>query len=185
MSYGTRKIVVYGVIGILAATILSSSISMLPSLFMANAKMGTLVVKVTDAPVPDLLNLYLTITSVDVLNPAGGWTPLTIDGGKQYFDLLKLENVASDLAVGTLPVGSYSKIRLRIESATATLGERRIDLNVPSGHVDLQIKFEIVEGATTGLIVDIVVDKVQIAERGRSGMPANLNPQFKCVVIPP
>jgi len=187
MAHETHKVFVYGAMGILAATLLSSSLWMLPNLFMpVNAGKGTLVVKVTDAPVPDLLNLYLTITSVDVLDPTGGWTPLTIDGGKQYFDLLKLENVASDLAVGTLPVGSYSKIRLRIESATATLGdERRIDLNVPSGHVDLQIKFEIVEGATTGLIVDIVADKVQIAERGRSGMPANLNPQFKCVVIPP
>jgi len=187
MAHGTRKVFLYGAVGILAATILSSSLWILPALFMpVSAGRGTLVVKATDAPVPDLLNLYLTVSSVDVLNRTGGWIPLTIDGGKQYFDLLKLENVTRDLAIGSLPVGNYSKIRLKIDAASATLGDgRQIDLNVPSGHIDLQVKFEIKKGATTGLIVDIVADKVQIAERGKSGKPANLNPQFKLVVIPP
>jgi hypothetical protein len=187
MAYGTRKILIYGVIGILAATILSSSIMMLPNLFVnVNARTGTLVVKVTDAPVPDLLHLNLTISSVEVLNRTGGWMPLPISGGTSYFDLLKLENVTRDLAISSLPVGNYSKIRLRIDTANATLGDgRKIDLNVPPGRIDLQVKFEIKAGKTTSLIVDIVADKIQIAERGKSGKPANLNPQFKLVVIPP
>jgi hypothetical protein len=186
MAYGTRKILIYGVIGILAATILSSSIMMLPNLFMANANTGTLVVKVTDAPVPDLLNLYLTISSVEVLDRTGGWIPLTVSVGTDSFDLLKLENEAIDLAIGKILVGDYSKIRLKIETASATLIDGSpIDLNVPPGHIDLQVKFEIKEGKTTGLIVDIIADKAQIAESGRSGKPANLNPQFKLVVMPP
>ena len=186
MAYGTRKILIYGVIGILAATILSSSIMMLPNLFMANANTGTLVVKVTDAPVPDLLNLYLTISSVEVLDSTGGWIPLPVNGETNTFDLLKLENVAMDLAIGKIPVGDYSKIRLKIDTASATLSdESKIDVNVPPGHIDLQVKFEIKEGETTGLIVDIIADRVKIAERGKSGEPANLNPQFKLIVIPP
>lgn len=178
---------IYGVIGILAATILSSSILMLPNLFVnVNAGTGTLVVKVTDAPVPELLNLYLTISSVEVLDSTGGWIPLTVSVGTDSFDLLKLENVAMDLAIGIIPVGDYSKIRLKIDTASATLiDESKIDVNVPPGHIDLQVKFEIKEGKTTGLIVDIIADKAQIAESGRSGKPANLNPQFKLVVMPP
>jgi hypothetical protein len=187
MAYETRKILIYGVIGILAATILSSSIMMLPNLFVnVNAGTGTLVVKVTDAPVPDLLNLYLTISSVEVLDHTGGWIPLQVSDGTDSFDLLTLENVAIDLAIGEIPVGDYSKIRLKIDTASATLIDGSlIDLNVPPGHIDLQVKFEIKEGETTGLIVDIIADKVQIAESGRSGKPANLNPQFKLVVMPP
>jgi hypothetical protein len=187
MAYGTRKILIYGVIGILAATILSSSIMMLPNLFVnVNAGTGTLVVKVTDAPVPDLLNLYLTISSVEVLDSTGGWIPLPVSGGTNTFDLLKLENVAMDLAIGKIPVGDYSKIRLKIDTASATLSdESKIDVNVPPGHIDLQVKFEIKEGETTGLIVDIIADRVKIAERGKSGEPANLNPQFKLIVILP
>jgi hypothetical protein len=187
MAYETRKILIYGVIGILAATILSSSIMMLPNLFVnVNARTGTLVVKVTDAPVPDLLNLYLTISSVEVLDHTGGWIPLPVSVETNYFDLLKLENVAIDLAIGKILVGDYSKIRLKIDTASATLSDgRQIDINVPPGHIDLQVKFEIKEGKTTGLIVDIIADKAQIAESGRSGKPANLNPQFKLVVMPP
>jgi len=177
---------VYGVIGILAATLLSSSILMLPNIFMANAKTGTLVVKVTDAPVPDLVHLNLTISSVYVLNHTRGWVPLNIEGGSLYFDLLTLDNVTRDLAIGNIPVGNYSKIRLQIDTANATLSDgTEIDLNVPPGHIDLQVKFEIKAGETTGLIVDIVADKVEIAERGNEGKPANLNPQFKLVVEPP
>jgi len=187
MAYGTRKILIYGVIGILAATILSSSILMLPNLFVnVNARTGTLVVKVTDAPVPYLLDLSLTISSVEVLDSTGGWIPLTVSGGTNTFDLLKLENEAIDLAIGKILVGDYSKIRLKIDTASATLSDGSpIDLNVPPGHIDLQVKFEIKEGKTTGLIVDIIADKAQIAESGRSGKPANLNPQFKLVVMPP
>jgi hypothetical protein len=154
--------------------------------FAANAKTGTLTVKVKDAPVPDLLNLNLTISSFEVLNATGKWISLPIEGGTQYFDLLKLENVTRDLAVGKLPVGNFSKIRLKIDTANATLSDgRKIDLNVPSGHIDLQVKFEIKGGKTTSLIIDIIADKVQIAEWGSSGKPANLNPQFKFVVMPP
>ena len=187
MAYGTRKVIIYGVIGILAATILSSSLGIIPNLFMAtNAKTGTLAVKVKDAPVPSLLNLNLTISSFEVLNSTGKWVSLPIEGGVQYFDLLKLDNVTRDLAVGSLPVGNFSKIRLKIDTANATLSDgRQIDLNVPSGRIDLQVKFEIKGGKTTSLIIDIIADKVQIAERGNSGKPANLNPQFKFAVIPP
>jgi hypothetical protein len=60
-----------------------------------------------------------------------------------------------------------------------------ITLNVPPRHVDIQIRFEIKPGKTTSLIIEIVVDKIQIAERGSSGNPANLNPQFKAITVPP
>ncbi len=186
MAYGARRLLVYAVIGVLAATVLATSLGVLPNLFMAQARTGTLTVKVTDAPVPDLRNLNLTISSFEVLNATGGWKALPIEGGTKYFDLLRLQNVTEDLAIGSLPAGNYSKIRLRIDTANATLSDgTQIDLNVPSGHIDLQVKFEIMAGKSTGLIIDIVADKIHIAEAGGSGRPANLSPQFRFVVVPP
>jgi hypothetical protein len=84
-----------------------------------------------------------------------------------------------------MPVGNYTKIRMQIVTANATLSDGTVmTLNVPPSHVDIQVRFEIKSGKTTSLIIDIVVDKIQIAENGHSGNPANLNPQFKAITIP-
>jgi len=179
--------------GLLAAILIIAVISlgtmMLPLLFPpVTAKTGTLLLKVTDAPVPDLRHLNLTISSVEVSNETGNWTALPIQGGAASFDLLQLENVTRDLAIGEIPPGNYTKIRILIVSANATLADSKLNvipLNVPPGHIDIRVHFEIKAGKTTILIIDIIVDKVQIAERGRSGETANLNPQFKAIVIPP
>ncbi len=177
--------------GLLAAILIIATVSLspmiLPSIFPpVTANTGTLIVKVTDAPVPDLRHLNLTISSVEVCNKTGGWTVLQILGGVASFDLLKLENVTRDLALGEIPPENYTKIRMWIVSANATLADGKvIPLRVPPGHIDICIQFEVKAGKMTSLIIDIIVDKVHIAERGGSGKPANLNPQFKAIVIPP
>jgi len=195
LAYDVRKILFSGAMGLLAAILIIASVSlspmMLPQIFPpVTAKTGTLLVKVTDAPVPDLKHLNLTINSVEVCNETGDWIELPILGGVASFDLLQLENVTRDLAIGGIPPGNYTKIRMRIveglKYTNATLGDGRvIELNVPPGHVDIRVQFEIKAGKTTSLIIDIIVDKIHIAERGKSGKPANLNPQFKAIVIPP
>ena len=99
---------------------------------------------------------------------------------------MELINVTRDLSENEVPAGNYTKIRMKITSANATLADNStIILNVPPGHADIIVKFEIKNGSTTIVIIDIIVDKIQIAERGKSGKPANLNPQFKATVIPP
>jgi hypothetical protein len=142
---------------------------------------------VTDAPVPDLKHLNLTINRVEVHNETGNWTSIDLLAGKNYFDLLELENVTMDLAISDgILIGNYTKIRLQIITAKATLGDNRtIDLSVPPGHIDIKTNFKIKKNATTSLIIDIMVDRINIAERGNSGKPANLNPQFKVIVVPP
>jgi len=188
MAYSSKKILYYGSIGVIAAVLLIMAVysPAILSIFQAGAKTGTLVVKVTDAPVPDLRHLNLTINNVEVSNETGNWETLSISGGSMYFDLLQLENVTKDLAINSIPVGNYTKIRMQIVTANATLADNRtITLNVPSGHIDIKVHFEIKAGKTTSLLIDIIVDKIEIAERGKSGKPANLNPQFKAIISPP
>ena len=58
-------------------------------------------------------------------------------------------------------------------------------LRVPPGHIDIHVKnLEIKAGLTTSVTIDIMADKAQIANEGKSGK-ANLNPQFKTIVSPP
>ena len=188
MAYSSKKILYYGSIGVIAAVLIIAAAysSLCLPIFQVGAKTGTLIVKVTDAPVPDLRHLNLTINNVEVSNETGNWETLPISGGSMYFDLLQLQNVTKDLAIGSIPVGNYTKIRMQIVTANATLADgRNITLNVPSGHIDIKVHFEIKDGKTTSLIIDIIVDKIEIAERGMSGKPANLNPQFKAITSPP
>jgi len=188
LAYGSKNIVIYGGVGIIAAVLIIAAVysPMILPIFQVEAKTGTLAVKVTDAPVTDLRHLNLTINEVAVSNETGNWNALPISGGSLYFDLLQLENVTRDLSIGKIPVGNYTKIRMQIVTANATLADGRvITLNVPSGHIDIKVAFEIKAGKTTGLIIDIIVDKIDIVERGKSGKPANLNPQFKAITIPP
>jgi len=187
MAYGIRKVLMFGVIGILAAIILSSSMFILPNLFTkVYSKTGTLSVKVTDAPVPDLKHLNLTITSLEVLNASDGWVSIPLEDGQAYFDLLALVNVTRDLAVSEIPIGNYSKIRMDISKANATLCDgSTIDLRIPPGHIDIHVKFEIIAGKTTYLLIDITADRIKIASEGISGKTPNLNPQFKAIVTSP
>ncbi|MCJ7761661.1 DUF4382 domain-containing protein [Candidatus Bathyarchaeota archaeon] len=187
MAYSSRSLLLHGSVGVIIAVLIIAAVNLpVISPILVEAKIGTLAVKVTDAPVPYLRNLHLAINSVEVLGKTGDWNKLPINGGLQYFDLLQLQNVTKDLSVGSIHVGNYTRIRLQIVSANATLDDgRNIALNVPSGNIDIQVHFEVKLGKTTSLIVEIIVDKIQIAERGNSGKPANLNPQFKAIIIPP
>ena len=188
MAYGSKTLLLYGGIVVITAVLIIAAVysPMILPIFHVEAKTGTLIVKVTDAPVPDLRHLNLTINKVEVSNETGDWNTLPITGGSLYFDLLQLQNVTRDLSIGSIPVGNYTRIRLQIVSANATLADgSNITLNVPSGHIDIQVHFEIKFGKTTNLIIDIIVDKIQIAERGKSGKPANLNSQFRVITIPP
>ena len=56
---------------------------------------GTLIIKVTDAPV-DLKHLNMTIDSFEVRNKTDGWITVPIEGGRVSFDLLQLAFAARD-----------------------------------------------------------------------------------------
>jgi hypothetical protein len=187
MAYSSRSLLLHGCVGVIIAVLIIAVVSLpsIPLIAPVDAK-GTLEVKVTDAPVPNLKHLNLAINSVEALNKSGGWNTLSISGGSIYFDLLQLQNVTKDLSIGKIPPGNYTKIRLMIVSADAKLDDDGdINLDVPSGKIDIRVHFEIKAGKTTSLVIDIIVDKIQIAERGHSDRHANLNPQFKAIVIPP
>ena len=187
-TYNPKTPFLYGVIGVVTAILIIAAVysPMVLPILQVEAKRGTLIVKVTDAPTHDLKHLNLTINSVEILNETGNWSILPISDGSLYFDLLKLQNITRDLAIDSIPIGNYTKIRLQIVSAIATLADgRNITLNIPPGHIDVDAHFEIKAGKTTSLILDIIVDKINIAERGNSGKPANLNPQFKAIIVPP
>lgn len=186
MENGAKKIGLRVAAGFLVAItiILAVFISgiQLPTV---KAKTGTLTVLLTDAPT-DLEHLNITISSLSALNvddSEENWTELNFVGGKEsvYFDLLALYNVTMELSSQEIPVGNYTKLRMKIETANATKTDGEIieDLQVPSGKIDIIIHFEIDSDETTYLLIDMEADWVAISKSNR------LRPIFKATIAEP
>ena len=142
---------------------------------------GTLVLYLKDAPV-DIVRLDVEFDSVEVLGP-DGWTSLAFVEGTETvsFNLLELQNVVADLSIAELPVGAYNKIRLHVLQASANFAndpEVPVTLKVPSEKIDIIVKFEVQEAATTQVIIDMTADSVAISNSH------NLKPVVKATVIP-
>jgi len=179
MAVEAKKVGLYGIVGVLAAILIIAGILIsglrLPT-FAPNT--GTLIIKLTDAPA-NITHLNVTITSVSVKRVENGnetWVDLEFVGGKSKvsLDLLELENVTRDLSVTDISSGNYAKIRLDIGAANVTYAEGGWDpVNVPSGKIDLIIRFEIESGGVRIVLIDMWV---AISESG------NLRPVLKATV---
>jgi len=143
---------------------------------------GTLILKLTDAPV-ELDQLNVTIDGVSVHNiEEDRWINLTFVDERESVtvDLLKLENVTTDLSIMPIPAGNYTMIELHIAKASALFhGETKpVELNVPSESIRIIIHFEIMSDELRIVLIDMGVNKLAVSESG------NLRPVVKAKVIP-
>jgi hypothetical protein len=178
-----HKIGLYITIGVTAAALIIAAIfasgMQFPSIYGPHSRTGTLSVSIMDAPA-DLDHLNVTINALYVHNDDNdAWIKLDFIGDVDnvYFDLLALRNVTKELSDFPMPIGNYSKIRLDIEAANATLNdESTMDLRVPPEHIDVIVSFQILEDQTTNVLLDMQVDTVAISQSG------NLKPVLKATV---
>ena len=174
MTFDTRKMGLYGAIGVLVGALIIAGIVFsglrLPT-FVPNT--GTLIIKLTDAPV-DLKHLNITIDSVSIHRVEDDvWENLTFvdDVSEVYFDLLALEGITMNLVETEIPAGKYTMIKMHVKTANATyLEDGTVDLNVPSDVIKVIIHFEIESGGIRIVLIDMVP---AISESG------NLRPVFK------
>jgi len=191
MVEDTKPLGLYGAAGILVAIIIIAGIitsSMhfpslrLPDFFAADK--GTLVIKLTDAPV-DLQSLYVNISSLEALkvfDDTEEWIPLSFVNGTPwvYIDILTLRNVSTDLSITEISPGNYTKLRMKITSAQAVYTEDAspVELIVPPGKIDIIIHFEVRAGETTKILIDMEAEWVAISKTQR------LRPVLKATLIP-
>jgi len=179
---------IFSGIGFLMAVSIISSLSTIPVVFpniMANT--GTLIVKITDAPV-ELSNLFLTIDSIEVQDESGDWTPLAlVSSGDEdlHFDLLQFESTTMDAAIAELEAGEYNSIRMSVKSAFARFIDSDVDipLRVPSEKIKVLVKFTIEEGEYTTVILDIQVDSTEMSMAIANNAENNLRPVVIATVI--
>ncbi len=91
---------------------------------------------------------------------------------------MALRNDAKDLSITGIPPGGYTKLRIRITKANATLADgETVDLVVPSTRIDVIIDFEIKAREATTILLDMQADWAAISQSGR------LRPVLKATVV--
>ena len=201
MAVSARKVGLYGTVGFLVATLIIVGV-MISSVEIPNLRppafipdTGTLIIKVTDAPV-DLEQLNITIDSVSAHKVEGdSWINLTFVGGESEvsFNLLELQDKAMDLCITDVSPGNYTMIKIHIDKAEAVYASEDVgetgkpgkpaktakskDLNVPSDAIRVIVHFEVQNEGETTVLVDIEPDWVAISESN------NLRPVLKATVI--
>jgi len=183
MAEDKRLAGIYGAAGILVAVlviagIVTSGINF-PSLRLPSivSDRGTLVIKLTDAPV-ELESLFVNISGLEAQKVGDDetWIDLSFVNGTSwvYVDILELENVTMDLSITEISPGNYTKLRIFVTSANATFQNGdEIPVRVPPGKIDIKVHFEIKAGETTKLLVDMQADWVAISNSN------NLRPVLK------
>lgn len=169
MAYDSKKLAAYGAMGLLIAAFIVLGVQLVPMPMpsVPTTKTGVLVLKITDAPPfmkPTSLNI--TIDSIMIHQEGGGnetWLTFELDDN-QTFDLVELENMTDLIGADQFPAGNYTMIKIHILNATADLeGESVVELTVPTGYIKIPVRFEIVDGETTSIILDITYDSTVVA----------------------
>jgi uncharacterized protein DUF4382 len=145
----------------------------------SNSGMGTVQVRMTDAPI-DLTEVQSVMVTIDgvILYPGDEDSdmPLVNQSGAvallthpDTFDLLTLTDGATTLlASGEAPAGHYQRIRLEVSKAELTFKDGTIEpLKLESGKVDVPIPFDLGVDETQTLTLDFDAGaSVQVNETG-------------------
>jgi len=180
MTFDAGKVGLYGTTGVLVAALIIAGMFFsglrLPS-FVPNT--GTLIIKLTDAPV-NATHLNVTISGLSIHRVGHGWENLTFvdEVSDVYVDLLKLQNVTMELSVTEMPPGNYTMIRMDITTANVTYADNGTDeLRVPSNAIKVIVHFEVKAGEETSVLIDVVPDWIAISHS------KNLRPVLKATLL--
>lgn len=148
------------------------------------SQQGKLTVLLIDAPV-ELDQLNVTVTELEVHKAGDGdndgeWIPLMEEEEETTFNLLYYQDGRTlELASQNIDPGNFTKIRLYVSGANASYNEDPttvVPLKVPSGKIDVIIKFEIKEGNEAIVTIDMEADWIAISKSN------NLRPVLKATV---
>ena len=137
-----------------------------------SAGMGTLNLRLTDSPFSDAKAVVVTFSSVRAHRTDSDWTtvPFADVATSRTCDLKKLQGPSDLLGTGPLPAGSYTQVRLVVQSATlffdnASTGSACASsiappagapatLDIPSGEVKLNREFDVTTSSTMTMLLD-------------------------------
>lgn len=187
MENGSKKIGLRVTAGVLLAiTIIVAVFASGITVPTQQVQKGILNVFLVDAPV-ELNHLNITITDLEVHKAGddgeeGKWIVLVEDGVPEIpeFDLLYYQDGRElHLVSDQIETGNYTRIRMYISRAVANKTDdplNPVELNVPSGKIDVITKFEIINEGRVDVTIDMEADWIAISKSG------NLRPVLKASI---
>jgi len=166
------------------------------------AATGRVAVVLTDAPTDDFIQVFVTVTRIDLLadenadeadgedGEDGGGDRVTIFEGRETFDLLALENVSDPFVLAEdVPARRYEKLRMEVEDIElirrdSSGGLESVRPRLPGGgRIDLNPRggFDVEPGGLLAVRLDmdakrsIDPDSIKINEKGNG--PVIFRPQ--------
>jgi hypothetical protein len=180
MSTGIRQVGLFGVAGVLVATLIIAGFVIGGNVFQVSGK-GVLTIQIMDKPF-ELDHLNMTVDWVNIQDEDENWHNLILKSEPFYFDLLSLQNVSKTLSETEIPAGNYTKIWMHVLTANATyLDGTNATLNVPSDVIKVLLKphLSLDDDGQVTVLIDLQPEDLNSIAISRS---LNLCPVIKAVV---
>jgi hypothetical protein len=180
MSNGIRQVGLFGVAGVLLATLIIAGFVIGGNIFQVSGK-GVLTIQIMDKPVA-LEHLNMTIDWAKIQDQDENWHNLTLKTEPFYFDLLALQNVSETLSETEIPAGNYTKIWMHALTANATYPDGTVaDLKVPSDTIKVLLKpyLSLEGGGQVTVLIDLQPEDLNSIAISRN---LNLRPVIKAMV---
>jgi hypothetical protein len=163
LTYDRRRLIAFGIGGILLASALILAVQLMP---LSQYRTGVLLLEIKDAR-PDRKPTSLSITHRQCDGSQRGrrhdtWITFSLNPNRTY-DLVQLENETAIIGANKMPVGNYTQIRMHILSAIATINGSIETLTVPSDYIKIPLRFGIQDSNTTIILLDITYNSVQVS----------------------
>lgn len=115
-------------------------------------QLGTIQIRVTDQPAPDVTAIVVTSSSIEINKASSetesGWTTLVDE--ETSFDLLAVAGIEEILGSAELEVAVYPQVRMHVESVTVSFTDgTEIQADVPSDVIRVVGPITVEEGETT------------------------------------
>lgn len=121
MAYNRRKIVAYGGVGAVIATVVIlaflwtsfEEVGLVPVVELESVMPGTLAITlITDTPGIKVKELKLTIDRFEVKPLNGSWSEIELPGGKVSFDLFRRQGTVIDAVISQLEPGTLIRMHI-------------------------------------------------------------------------
>lgn len=127
---------------------------------------GNFQIYLTDQPI-QADEIWVTISEIRVQKEEEGF--LTVWTGPELYDLLKLQDIEKKIVDVGLEQGTYTQIRLVVDSGRIVIGEESHDMTVPSSEVKIPVVFSVLEDGVTEIVLDFEAEQsITLVKAGES-----------------